>query len=97
MKGRAFAGLGLHPDSPPVTFHHPFADRQTSARPGVLRMIVLRLEDDKNALGVLRIDPDTVIADRKKSVPAQLLGRHMNANRRFSVVLEGVFYQNSKQ
>ena len=72
VEGRALAGLGLDPDAPAVALDDLLADRQADAGARVLVPAVQALEDDEDALEVLRVDADAVVAHREDPLAAVL-------------------------
>ena len=90
MEGRALAGLGLHPDAPAVAGDDAAADGEPDAVAGQLVAAVQALEHDEDALEVLGLDADAVVAHPQ--VPLlPLLGRaDVDARRRGAAELEGV-------
>src|ERR1022692_1043506 len=64
-KCRSMSGCGLHPDLASVALHNFLADGEPDASAGKLFGTVQALEEDENALGVLRLDANAVITHRK--------------------------------
>src|SRR4029450_13144413 len=58
----ACSGSGLDPDPPAVALDDLLADREADPGPGVLVASVEALEGREDALGVLEVDPDAVVA-----------------------------------
>ena len=82
--------MRLHPDAPAVTLHDLLADGQADACAGILFSGVQALEDDKDALGILGIDADAVVADGKDPFTSLLFSRDMNPGRLLTAELDGV-------
>jgi hypothetical protein len=61
----AHAGPGLEPDASAVTFDDLLAHRQPDASAGVLRLGVQPLEDDEDAVQVLGLDANAIVAHRE--------------------------------
>src|SRR5690242_15276809 len=61
----AVAGFGLHPDAPADAFDDLLAHRQADPRPRVLLARVETLEHLEDAVRVLGIDADPVVAHRE--------------------------------
>jgi hypothetical protein len=57
------------------------AHREADPRPRVLLAAVQALEDDEDALRVLRIDADAVVLDGKEPLPAPTDGGDVHAGR----------------
>src|SRR4029077_16278424 len=64
-KRRAFACFRLHPDAPAVALDDLLADRQAHAGAAILFASVQPLEDNEDAVVVLRVNPDAVVAHRE--------------------------------
>src|ERR1039458_8983579 len=64
------SGFGLHPDLASVALHNFLADGEPDASAGKLFGTVQALEEGENALGVLRLDANAVIAHREDPVVA---------------------------
>src|SRR5256714_2794295 len=94
---RAPARLGLDPDPAAVALHDLFADREPDARTRVLVLPVQPLENDEDALEVLGIDPDAVVADVKHPLAVVPLRRNPNLRRARPAELEGVREQIQEQ
>jgi hypothetical protein len=56
-----FSLFRLHPNSPSVPFHDLLAYGQPDPRSWILIHAMESLEDEKNPLCILRVDPDPVI------------------------------------
>lgn len=70
-----FADLRLHPDPAAVSLNDLLADRQTDPGAGVLLPRMEPLEDAKDPLGVLGVEPNPVIPHRKHPfLPVSLRG-----------------------
>ena len=67
-KSSATAGLGFHPDSPPVAGHDRLANGQPQAGAGKAVLRVQPLEQLEDPLEVLRVDPDALIRHREHPV-----------------------------
>src|ERR1044071_1663963 len=65
MKARSLAWLGIDPNSPSVPLDDFFAYRETYAGAGIFFSAVEPLEHDEDTLGVLRIETDAVVGERK--------------------------------
>src|SRR4051812_3309979 len=63
MEPAALAGRRLDPDAPAVALDHLAADGEADAGAGVLAHRVQALEHHEDALEVLRLDADAVVAD----------------------------------
>ena len=48
-----------------MAFNNLFAYRQTDAGAGIFFSIVQALKNDKDSLGILGVQPDAIVADRK--------------------------------
>src|SRR5579884_798506 len=64
VEGASAALFRFHPDAPAVSFDHLLADGQPDPRAGVLLSAVQSLEDQEDAVGVLRVDADAVVPYR---------------------------------
>jgi hypothetical protein len=75
----AFAGFAFNPNPTAVALDDLFAERQSDARPRVLLLRVQALEEQENALGILGIDANAVVLDRKDPVLIVMIAlRHDN-------------------
>src|SRR5215471_19706900 len=61
----AGGGLGIQPDLATVVLDDLLDHSQADARAGVGRPVVQPLEDNKDPVGVLGLDPDAVVAERE--------------------------------
>ena len=66
VKRRALARLRFNPDPPTMPFHDLLADRQADAGSGIFCSRVKSLENDKNPIRILWIDPDAVVMNGKQ-------------------------------
>lgn len=78
VKSCSFSLLRFHPDAPAVAFNNALAHRQTYASTGILAASVQALENDENAIGILRIDANAVIADTEHPFALFPAGSDMN-------------------
>jgi len=90
LEVRPFSRLGLHPNSPSVPFHDLLTYGQTDSRSRILIHGVESLEDEKDPVGILRVDPDPVILYRKEPGPLGTLGVDMNLRRPAVPELDGI-------
>src|SRR5947208_15730283 len=81
MKRGAGAGPGLHPDAPAVALDHLLDDRQADPGSRVLALVVQALEHHEDALEVLRLDADAVVAHREFPFRALVGGAHVHGGR----------------
>ncbi len=89
-EGGTLAGLRLDPDAPAVPFHDAFADGQPDTRAGIILALVQTLEDDEDALEILRVDTNTVIADREDPVGCLFFDTYMNFRFLLAMKLDGI-------
>src|SRR5215467_7803174 len=89
----AGGGLGIQPDLATVVLDDLLDHGQADARAGVGRPVVQPLEDNKDPVGVLGLDPDAVVAELQQPVPAVRAGRHRNPGRRLPAELQRVANQ----
>ena len=69
---------------------HLFADRKTNARSGILCLAMQALEDHKDTLGILGLNPNAVVLKREEPlIPAFYCG-NMNKWRLITVVFNAV-------
>ena len=61
VKRGALAGVRVHPDTSAMLFHDFLAERQADPGAGIVGGRMQTLKDDEDTVGILRIDPDTVI------------------------------------
>src|SRR5262249_5648986 len=73
-EGRALPGLRLDPDPSAVALHDPLADGQADSGSRIVGPAVEALKDQEDAASVLRLDPDTVVANGKQPLAALLPG-----------------------
>src|SRR5947209_2114816 len=81
VKAAPPARFRFGPDAPAVALDHLFADGQPDARTRVLLAVVQALEDQENALGVLRLDADAVVAHPKEPVTVLAAGADVDPGR----------------
>src|SRR5215475_11531881 len=67
---RTFPGLRRHPDTAAVAFDDFLAQRQPDASPGIFLARMQTLEDPENALEILRLDADAIVAHRELPLAA---------------------------
>ena len=94
VKGAALLGLRLYPNAPPVALNHPFADRETNARSGVLCLAMQALEDLEDALGKLGFNPNAVVLKRKEPLIPAFHRGNMNTWRFIAVVFNAIAERN---
>src|SRR5918995_4801286 len=76
MEARALAGARLDPDAPAVALDHLLADGQADAGSRVLALVMQALEHHEDALVVLRLDADAVVAHFE--VPLGIISSNTN-------------------
>src|SRR5438045_1417113 len=82
-KSRTLPGPGLDPDAAAMPLDDPLSDREADAGAWILVAAVQPLENHKDAIEVLRLDADPVVADTEQPVSV-LLGRgnvHLRSRR----------------
>ena len=89
-EGRARTGGRLYPDAAPMALDDLLADRQANARARVVGPAMEALEDDKDALPVLRVDANPIVPHRKAPRLALPRGRDVHTGRLRPTELEGV-------
>ena len=92
-KRGALAGLRRNPYAPAMSFYDLLADGQAYPRPRVLIPVVQSPEYGEDALGVLLVDPDSVVADREYPLAGFQPRPHMDGGARVSHEFQGVAYQ----
>lgn len=65
MKSCPLTYLRDHPNSSAMAFNNLFAYRQTDAGARIFFSAVQSLKNDKDSLGILGVQPDSIVADRK--------------------------------
>src|SRR5918992_302554 len=90
MKARAHARSRLDPDASAVALDHLLADRKPNAGTRVFALVVQPLEHHEDALEVLRLDADAVVAHRKLVAFAPVLDRDVNARHVLRAELERI-------
>src|SRR6185295_19960048 len=80
-----------------MPFNNLFAYRQTDAGSGIFFSTVQSLKNDKDSLGILWVQPDTIVADRKQPFTGLALSRHVNPWRFLTVELDGIADQVLKE
>src|SRR5262249_25851854 len=86
----AFARFRGDPDAPAVALYNLFADRQPNAATGILALGVQALKHLKDALEILWVDADTVVAYRQHPLPALALHPDVNVGRLLAAELQGI-------
>src|SRR5437660_11390764 len=94
---RALARLGLDPDPAAVALHDLLADREADPGPGIIVLAVQPLEDDEDAVEVLRIDADAVVAHAEQPLAVAALGANLDLRTGRSAELERVGDQVQEQ
>src|SRR5262249_36328806 len=90
----ALSWFGLDPDPAAVVLDDPLAQCQSDARAGIFAARMQALEDQKDALEVLRIDADSVVLDPKQPRIVPRFGSHMYLRRAIRAAkLDGVTHQ----
>ncbi len=62
MESGPLSEFRLHPDAAPVPLHDLFANGKPDAGAGIFAAGVQALEDEKNALEILRLNANAVVA-----------------------------------
>src|SRR5215470_16595135 len=89
----AGGALGIQPYLASVILDDLLDHGQADAGAGVGRPVVQPLEDNKDPVGVLGLDPNAVVAEREEPVRALPAGRHRNPGRRIPAELQRVAEQ----
>src|SRR5262245_53020175 len=89
-ESRAFSGLRCHPDPSAGPVDHFPAKRQADARPRIFLARMQTLEDPKNALEILWVDPNTVVARRKLPLSRTMFHLNVDLRRTFAAVFDGI-------
>src|SRR5688572_10729748 len=90
MKARANARARLDPDASAVALDHLLADRQPDAGSRVLALVVQPLEHHEDALEVLRLDADAVVARREFPFRFSFRNRKVNSRNRSRAEFERI-------
>ena len=90
IKSSTMAKLRIHPDTSAMPFHDFFAKRQADARSRILGGGMQTLENDEDPVGILGIDSNAVIANRKQPFVLPLYRRNVNARGPVTVELDRV-------
>src|SRR5215472_12124491 len=84
-QGKAKPGAGgggfVQPDPAAVVLDDLLDHGQADSCAGVGRPVVEALEDHKDPVGVLGVDPDAVVGEREQPVPAVTAGRDRDPRR----------------
>src|ERR1051325_5723130 len=96
-EGRALARFRFDPDAASMAVYDFLADRQTHAVAGTLGARMEAAKDTEHLLGVLRLDANTVVADREHPILLAPFRGDMNQGRFVPAVLYGVDDQVLKQ
>src|SRR3984885_9755224 len=86
----ALGDAGVEPDPAAEVLDDLPAHRQADARSRVRGPLMQALEDQENAVSILRFDPDSVIGDGKRPERAVALGRDDDARRLLAGELQRV-------
>ena len=73
-----------------MALHDALADRQADARAGIFLAVVQALEDDEDALEILGLDADAVVADRENPVLFIFFDTHMDHGWFLAMELNGI-------
>jgi hypothetical protein len=73
-----------------MTYYNTLAYCQAYTSAGILLSVMQSLKDDEYAVGILRVDSDTVISDGEDPFPFLLLGGYVNARRLLIAKLNGI-------
>src|SRR5262245_47396176 len=90
MERRTHPALRLHPDATAVAFDNLLADRQADAGARILVAGVQPLENLEVWLPELRLDADSIGADREVPLGPVLSGPDVDARGRLATILDGV-------
>src|SRR5215467_10938064 len=72
---------GVEPDPAAVIIDDLLYHGEAYSRAGIGGLVVEALEDHENPVGVLRLDPDPIVADGEQPVVAVAAGRHRDPGR----------------
>src|ERR1700733_2298764 len=86
----AVGDAGVKPDPAAEVLDDLPAHGQADTRARVRGPLVQALEDQENAVSILRLDPDSVIGDRKRPERAVALGRDDDPRRLLALELQRV-------
>src|SRR5258706_2354810 len=92
-EGAAPARFGFDPDAAAVAVHHLLADRQADAGARVLALVVQALEHHEDALEVLHLDADAVVAHGDLELAFFFKTGNFDPRLRLAAELEGVAHQ----
>ena len=96
-EGGSLPRLRFHPNLTAVAFNDLLTNRQAYAGSWIFVSPVQPLEYDKYAVGVLRIDTNTVVSDREKPAAVPSFGRNMNTQSLHPSKLDGIAYEILKE
>src|SRR5215471_11905505 len=84
---------GVEPDPATVIFDDLLYHGQAYSRAGISDLVVQALEDHEDPVGVLRLDPDPIVAEGEQPVVAVAAGRHRHPGRLIRAELQRVVDQ----
>ena len=90
MEFRALANLRFHPDASAVPFDDFFAEGKADAGARIFAPAVQALEDDEDAFGVFRGNPNAVVAHDEMPAPVFFAGADVNDGRPFAAELDRI-------
>src|SRR3569833_498399 len=89
-KRRAAPSFGVHPDGATMALHDLLADSETDPSPWIFVACVESLKQNEDALGVLGLDANAVVAHGELPQRAVSLGRDVDTRHLWTVVLESI-------